>query len=111
MTSKNGRVLVLGIGQAMAAFYMAATLTACETTHGQTAGKYMDDAAITSSVKYKLVGDKFANMTRIDVETTNGTVHLLGIVENPDQKARAGKLATQVAGVKRVDNDLEIQHQ
>ena len=111
MTPKDARVLVLGIGYAMAAFYLAATLTACETTHGQTAGKYMDDAAITSSVKSKLVGDKFANLTRVDVETTNGTVHLLGIVENADQKFRAGKLATQVAGVKRVDNDLEIQHQ
>lgn len=111
MTRKEGRVLVLGIGQAMVAFYLAATLAACETTHGQTAGKYMDDAAITSSVKYKLVSDKFANVTRIDVETTNGTVHLLGIVENSDQKFRAGKLATQVAGVKRVDNDFEIQHQ
>ncbi len=71
----------------------------------------MNDAAITSSVKSKLVGDKFANLTRIDVETTNGTVHLLGIVENVDQKVRAAILATQVAGVKRVDNDLEIQHE
>jgi hyperosmotically inducible periplasmic protein len=111
MTVKDARVLVLGMGHAMAAFYLAATLAACQTTHGQTAGQYMDDAAITSSVKSKLVSDKFANLTRIDVETTNGTVHLLGIVENPDQKVRAGKLATQVAGVKSVDNDLEIQHQ
>ena len=103
--------MALGIGYATAAFYMAATLAACETTHGQTAGQYMDDVAITSSVKSKLMGDKFANMTRIDVETTNGTVHLLGIVENSDQKARAARLATQVAGVKRVDDDLEIQHQ
>ena len=111
MTSKNVRVLVVGMEHAMVALYLAATLTACETTHGQTAGQYMDDAAITSSVKTKLVNEKFTNMTRIDVETTNGTVHLIGIVENSDQKARAGKLATQVAGVKRVDNDLEIQHQ
>lgn len=111
MTSKDVRMLILGMGHAMAALYMAAALTACQTTHGQTAGQYMDDAAITSSVKTKLVSDRFANMTRIDVETTNGTVHLIGIVENSDQKARAGKLATQVAGVKRVDNDLEIQQQ
>ena len=111
MTPKNLRVMVLGVGQAMVAFYLATTLTGCQTTHGQTAGQYMDDAAITSSVKTKLVGDKFANLTRIDVETTNGTVHLLGIVENPEQKVRAGKLATQVAGVKHVDNDLQIQHQ
>lgn len=111
MTSNNRRAVALGIGHAMMAFFLVATLTACQTTHGQTAGQYMNDTAITSSVKSKLVGDKFANLTRIDVETTNGTVHLLGIVENVDQKVRAAILATQVAGVKRVDNDLEIQHQ
>ncbi len=111
MTSKNRRAVAFGIGHAMMAFLLVATLTACQTTHGQTATQYMNDAAITSSVKSKLVGDKFANLTRIDVETTNGTVHLLGIVENVDQKGRAAILATQVAGVKRVDNDLEIQHE
>lgn len=110
MTLKDGRGLAWGIWSAIVVFSMAATLSAGQTTHGQTAGRYMDDAAITSSVKSKLVRDKFANITRIDVETTNGTVHLIGVVENSDQKVRAAKLATQVAGVKHVDNDLEIQH-
>lgn len=110
MTLKEGRQFAWRIWSAMVVFSMAATLSACQTTHGQSAGQYMDDAAITSSVKSKLVRDKFANITRIDVETTNGTVHLIGVVENSDQKVRAAKLATQVAGVKHVDNDLEIQH-
>lgn len=118
-TVKKRRGLVQRIGQAMVAFCMAAALTfwiaaalaGCQTTHGQTTGKYFEDASITTAVKSKLVGDKLANLTRVDVETTNGTVHLMGIVETPDQKVQAGKLAAQVEGVRHVDNDLQTEHQ
>ncbi|MGH7229630.1 MAG: BON domain-containing protein, partial [Nitrospiraceae bacterium] len=65
----------------------------------------------TTAVKSKLVNDKMVNLTRVEVETINGTVHLMGIVENPDQKLRAGRLAAQVEGVRHVDNDLQTQHQ
>jgi len=109
-TVKKATGLVLRIGQVMVAFCLAAALAGCQTTHGQTTEKYLDDASITTAVKSKLVSDKMANLTRVEVETTNGTVHLMGIVENPDQKLRAGRLAAQVEGVRHVDNDLQTQH-
>ena len=69
----------------------------------------MDDSTITTAVKAKLVADKAANLTRVDVDTTKQVVALNGIVESADQKARAEQLAKQVDGVRKVDNNLQIQ--
>ena len=81
----------------------------CTSMTGETAGEYVDDSTITASVKAKLVGEKTANLTRIDVDTTNRVVSLTGIVESPDQKARAEQLASQVSSVKSVKNNLQVQ--
>jgi hyperosmotically inducible periplasmic protein len=83
----------------------------CTSMTGETAGQYVDDSTITASVKAKLVGDKTANLTRIDVDTTNQVVTLNGIVESADQKTKAEQLARQVSGVKGVKNNLQIQKQ
>jgi osmotically-inducible protein OsmY len=78
---------------------------------GETAGQYVDDSTITASVKAKLVGDKTANLTRIDVDTTNRVVSLTGIVESPELKNRAEQLAMQVNGVQKIQNNLQVQKQ
>jgi len=83
--------------------------TGCTAMTGETAGQYVDDSTITASVKAKLVGDKAANLTRVDVDTTKQVVSLNGIVESSEQKARAEQLATQVSGVRKVNNNLQIQ--
>jgi len=85
------------------------SVAGCTSMTGQTAGQYIDDSTITASVKAKLVGDKAANFTRIDVDTTNRVVSLNGVVESADQKSRAEQLAMQVGGVRRIDNNLQIQ--
>lgn len=81
----------------------------CTSLTGQTTGQYVDDRTITSTVKAKLVADKAANLTRVDVDTTNRVVSLNGIVESREQKARAEQLAMQVSGVRDVKNNLQIQ--
>ena len=91
------------------ALVLLLSIAGCTAMPGQTAGQYVDDSTITASVKAKLVGDKAANFTRIDVDTTNRVVSLNGIVESPDQRARAEQLAAQVSGVQRVDNNLQLQ--
>jgi hyperosmotically inducible periplasmic protein len=83
--------------------------TACQSTTGKTAGTNVDDATITASVKSRLVADKPANLTRVDVDTNNGTVYLNGTVESPEQKVRAEQLAWQAKGVKTVVNNLQVQ--
>jgi len=84
-------------------------LGACQSMTGKSAGTSIDDATITASVKSKLVADKPANLTRVDVDTNNGTVYLNGTVETPDQKTRAEQLAWQAKGVKSVVNNLQVQ--
>ncbi len=81
----------------------------CTSLTGETTGRYVDDSAITASVKAKLVADKATNFTRVNVDTTNKVVSLNGVVESPDQKARAEQLAMQVSGVRRVENNLQVQ--
>ncbi|HEY7221990.1 MAG TPA: BON domain-containing protein [Candidatus Binatia bacterium] len=93
-------------GGLLAMFLSAA---ACTSMTGETAGQYVDDSTITASVKAKLVADKAANFTRVDVDTTNKVVALNGIVESTAQKARAEELASQVSGVRRVSNNLQVQ--
>ncbi len=67
------------------------------------------DATITASGKSKLGADKPANLTRMDVDTNNGTVYLNGTVETAEQKTKAEQLAWQAKGVKNVVNNLQVQ--
>ena len=81
---------------------------ACQATTGKSAGANVDDASITASVKSKLVADKATNLTRVDVDTNNGTVYLNGTVDTPEQKVKAEQLAWQAKGVKSVVNNLLV---
>ena len=85
------------------------SLAGCQATTGKSAGRNVDDATVTSSVKTKLAADKVSSLTRVDVDTNNGIVSLNGVVESADQKARAQQLASQVNGVNKVVNNLQVQ--
>jgi hyperosmotically inducible periplasmic protein len=80
----------------------------CQTLTGKSAGTNVDDTAVTASVKAKLVADKPANLTRVDVDTNQGTVYLNGTVDSPEQRARAEQLAWQAQGVRAVVNNLQV---
>jgi len=85
------------------------SINGCTAMTGQTAGQNVDDTTISASVKSKLVADRAANLTRVDVDTTNRVVALNGVVESAEQKRRAEELAKQVEGVRRVNNNLQVQ--
>src|ERR1044071_6321625 len=98
------------IWNGMAAVALAGfILTACETTTGKTAGQNVGDATISTKVQTKLTGDRMSNFSRIDVDTERGVVMLSGVVESPEQKARATELARQVDGVRDVITNLQVQ--
>ncbi len=84
-------------------------LGGCTAMTGESAGQYADDSAITTRVKTALAADKAANLTRIEVATTNQVVSLNGIVQTPEQKRRAEEVAKEISGVRRVQNNLQIQ--
>jgi hyperosmotically inducible periplasmic protein len=87
---------------------VVALTAACQSMTGKSTGTAVDDATITASVKSRLVADKPANLTRVDVDTNNGTVYLNGTVETPEQKTRAEQLARQAEGVRTVVNNLQV---
>jgi hyperosmotically inducible periplasmic protein len=107
--TKGGRKMKTGLKVSSVVLAALLVISGCTSMTGQTAGQYVDDSTITASVKTKLVGDKTANLTRIEVDTTNQVVTLNGIVESADQKAKAEQLARQVGGVKSVKNNLQVQ--
>jgi len=89
----------------------AILVAGCQSMTGRSAGRFVDDETITTKVKAKLVADKATNLTRVTVNTVNGTVHLGGVVDTPDQKAHAQELAREVQGVQRVVNELQVNPQ
>ena len=91
-------------------FSLMMALSGCQSTTGKTAGQTMSDASITAAVQKKLTSDRFSNFTRIDVDTERGVVNLSGIVQTEEQRMRMGRLAHEVAGVVKVNNNLQIQN-
>ena len=82
----------------------------CAVQRGQeTVGAYIDDAAITSSVKLRLAESKAVSATAIGVETLNGVVQLSGFAKSSAERSAAEKLAREVKGVKAVKNEIAVQ--
>jgi hyperosmotically inducible protein len=92
----------------VALFVVLALVAGFQSVTGRSAAANVDDAGITASVKTKIVADKAANLTRIDVDTIRGTVYLNGLVDTAEQRARAERLAKQISGVKGVVNNLQV---
>lgn len=85
-------------------------LPGCAVTRGQeTVGAYVDDSAITASVKAKLVDSTTVDAAAISVETLKGTVMLSGFAKSSAEKTTAEQLATSVKGVKSVHNAIIVR--
>ena len=73
------------------------------------AGAKLGHAAMIARVKAKLANDVgLATVTSIDVDATGEVVTLRGTASSVQQKELAEKAALQVAGVRRVVNDLQV---
>ena len=82
----------------------------CAVQRGQeTVGAYVDDAAITTSLKARYVDNKDVDAGAIKVETLNGTVMLSGFAKNSTEKATAETIAMNVSGVKMVKNEIAVR--
>ena len=86
------------------------TASGCAVTRGQEPiGAYIDDSAITTAVKARIVEDKTVDAAAISVETMKGTVMLSGFAKNSTEKANAETLAMKVKGVTSVKNEIAIR--
>jgi hyperosmotically inducible protein len=82
----------------------------CAVTRGQqSVGAYIDDSTITAAVKAAFVDSARVHASAITVETMNGTVLLSGFVTSNEERSAAESLASQVEGVKTVNNQIVVQ--
>ena len=75
---------------------------------GRTPGQVVDDAAITTALKAKLVKERAKNLVAVNVDTDHGVVHLKGTVPTERDRAEAERLARATKGVVDVRNDLLV---
>jgi osmotically-inducible protein OsmY len=86
------------------------TTSGCAVMRGQTdAATYVDDRAITTAVKAKLLEDRNTGGLSINVDTLNGTVALSGFAKSQTEKDQAGRLAASTKGVREVRNNLVVR--
>ena len=69
------------------------------------------DRELTAKIRKAIVDDDAlsTNAQNVKIITRDGAVTLRGPVKSPEEKAAVASKAQQVAGVKRVDNQLEIE--
>jgi osmotically-inducible protein OsmY len=73
------------------------------------AGQFVDDAAITTSVKARLFADEVTKARDIKVTTHNGVVELSGDVDSSRERRKAEAIATSVDGVQYIKNELKLK--
>jgi hyperosmotically inducible protein len=78
------------------------------TDRGAASRGPVDDAALTSKVKAKLLSDDMLNALKIDVDTQNGVVFLSGVVDSAEQKRKAIDIAKRTEGVRDVEDNLKV---
>jgi hyperosmotically inducible periplasmic protein len=66
------------------------------------------DAAITAKVNAALVGDDSLKVMRVDVDTKNGRVSLMGTAPSASARERATTMVKAIEGVTEVDNQLRV---
>jgi hyperosmotically inducible periplasmic protein len=79
------------------------------TTDERTVGETIDDASITSQVKYALLSHKATSALKTKVSTKDGIVVISGVAANDAERSLAGKLALSIRGVKSVTNDMTVK--
>ncbi len=85
------------VGVAMAVLVLPAVATAQSS---------MDNMALQTKVKAKLMTDDFMEAAGINLETSDGVVQLGGFIDDEAKGKKAAELVAGVEGVKEVDNQL-----
>ncbi|HKB89785.1 MAG TPA: BON domain-containing protein [Opitutaceae bacterium] len=78
-------------------------------TMGETVGEKIDDASITSQVKYALLANKGTSALKTKVTTNDGVIVITGVAGSDAEKALVTKLAQDVRGVKSVSNNMTMK--
>jgi len=76
---------------------------------GETMGEKIDDASITSQVKYALLSHKATSAVKTKVTTNDGVIVITGEAASDAEKSLVTKLAQDVRGVKSVSNRMTVR--
>jgi osmotically-inducible protein OsmY len=101
--NKFTRVSVL-----FAAVALTALAGCASTARHESTGQYIDDTAITTSVKAAIFNEPTLKSAEINVETFKG-LQLSGFVSSRANIDRAVQLAQGVNGVNSVGNDMRLK--
>ena len=92
-----------------AAVSLGALVGCASTQNHESTGQYIDDTAITTSVKAAIFNEPTLKSAEINVETFKGVVQLSGFVSSPDKVETAMVTARKVKGVTSVTNDMRLK--
>ena len=113
MRTRPGRLLLSTTLAGMMTLFIAGCDKPQETAGmrpaSTTVGTEIDDTVVTASVKSALLGDADIKSFDFKVETRKGEVQLSGFVDNQAQVDRAIALTRAVAGVKSVQDRLNLK--
>jgi osmotically-inducible protein OsmY len=76
---------------------------------GNTMSDAIDDASITSQVKYELLRHRSTSALKTKVVTNDGVVTITGEAASDAEKSLVSKLAADIRGVKSVDNNMTVK--
>jgi len=76
---------------------------------GSTVGETIDDASITSQVKFALMSHRSTSALSTKVTTENSVVSISGVAGSDAEKDLVTKLAQDTRGVKSVVNDMTVK--
>src|SRR5512133_4338321 len=93
----------------LAAVSLTALVGCASTQKHESTGQYIDDTAITTSVKAAIFNEPTLKSAEINVETFKGRVQLSGFVSSRASIDRAVQVAQGVTGVTSVANDMRIK--
>jgi hyperosmotically inducible protein len=80
------------------------------SSYGETTGEKIDDASITTQVKYALLAHKSTSAVKTKVTTVDGVVMINGEAESDAEKDLVTKLAQDVRGVRSVNNNMVVRN-
>ena len=90
-------------------FFAPGVVFAEDTKSNVSVGEFVNDSAITTQIKAKILATSDIDSLRIKVDTdNNGIVVLSGAVKTETEKETVHNIAHSVDGVKKVINKVEI---
>lgn len=92
-----------------AALAIASALGCASTPKQEGTGEYVDDTVITGKVKAAIFEEPALKSAEINVETFKGVVQLSGFVGSAAAEGKAVQVASGVAGVKSVKDDMRLK--